>query len=194
VTDAHHPPVSSGADLRLRLVPEAELTEDDHARIRGLLVAAFPEYAELFAVDSWWGARPEYRLWLEEADRSLLAHLEFERRTVLVGDQEVPIAGTGEVAVHPTRQGQGLGCRLMHELRRILRTEVPASFGFLGCRDEVVDFYEHTGWVRIDRPTRYLRPNDTAWVTDLGPNLILPALAPADAWPDGDVDLRGMPW
>lgn len=137
----------------------------------------------------------DHRLWLEETDGTLVAHLDFERRVIGVGNREVLVAGVGEVATHPAQQGRGLGRRLMAELRRVLSTETPADFGYLGCREEVIGFYERVGWHRIHQKTRELDPGSRQWTVSRGPTLILPATASLLAWPsEGTIDLRGMWW
>lgn len=181
--------------LRLRFVAEAKLNADDHAAISALLVAAFPEHADTFRAASWYGGRPDHRLWLQDSDDALVAHLDFERRLISVGDREVLVAGVGEVATHPHQQGRGLGQRLLAELRRVLTAETPVAFGYLGCREEVVGYYERVGWHRIDQKSREIDPGSGEWTVSEGPALILPATAPLSAWPrEGTIDLRGMWW
>lgn len=182
-------------ELWLRFVAETELSTDDHAAISALLVAAFPEYADVFRTASWYGGRPDHRLWLEKSDGRLVAHLDFERRLIGVGNRDVLVAGVGEVATHPGHQGRGLGRRLMTELRRVLTAQTPASFGYLGCREEVVSFYERVGWHRIEQKTREIDPGSKEWTLSEGPTLILPATTPLSTWPrEGEIDLRGMWW
>jgi len=154
--------------LRLRFVAESELSTDDHAAISALLVAAFPEHADAFRNASWYGGRPDHRLWLEDSDGTLMAHLDFECRLIGVGDREVLVAGVGEVATHPQQQGRGLGRRLMAELRRVLTAETPVGFGYLGCREEVVGFYERVGWHRIYQKTREIDPGSREWTVSAG--------------------------
>ena len=181
--------------LLLRFVAEAELSAGDHAGISALLTAAFPEHAYAFRAASWYGARPDHRLWLEDSDGAPVAHLDFERRLIGVGDREVLVAGVGEVATHPQWQGRGLGRRLMAELLRVLTAETPVGFGYLGCREEVVGFYERVGWHRIYQKIREIDPGSGKWTVSEGPTLILPATAPLSAWPyEGTIDLRGMWW
>lgn len=115
--------------LRLRFVAEADLGACDHVAISALLIATFPDHADTFRAASWYGGRPDHRLWLEGSDGTPVAHLDFERRLIGVGDREVLVAGVGEVATHPDRQGRGLGRRLMAELRRVLTRETPAASG-----------------------------------------------------------------
>lgn len=181
--------------LHSRLVTEEDLTEDDHRSIRGLLVAAFPRTAEVFASVSYLGARPEYRLWLESHDGEMLAHLDFERRVIDAGGVEVRVAGVGEVSVWPGAQGRGVGRLLMAELERVLRTEAPAAFGLLFCLEPLVGFYARAGWYRVDQPLRVIDPKTGEATEPTWPTMILPALESLERWPhEGPVDLRGMPW
>ena len=191
---ATDPPALRG-QLRLRVVAECDLTAQDHAAISALLVAAFPEHAATFASSSWYAARPDHRLWLHQPDGAVVAHLDFERRRIGVGDDEVLVAGVGEVAVHPLWRGLGLGAALMERLRGVLRTDLPVDFAYLGCREEVVGFYERVGWHRIRHRVREVDPETGRWTVSEDPTLIMPATEPLDRWPrEGLIDLRGMWW
>lgn len=182
-------------ELRLRFVAERHLTSDDHAAISDLLVAAFPRHADDFRAASWCPAPPDFRLWMEDSSGSIVAHLGFERRLIGVGDRDVLVAGVGGVATHPGWQGRGLGRRMMVELRRVLTTEAPVEFGYLGCREEVVGFYESVGWHRIHRKVREIDPGSRQWTVTEDPTLIMPASEPLSAWPrEGMIGLRGMWW
>ncbi|CAN5586193.1 hypothetical protein BH20ACT10_BH20ACT10_14850 [soil metagenome] len=182
--------------LRLRFVAEVDLTLDDHAAISDLLVASFPEHADTFRAASWYGARPDHRLWIEDSPGAIAAHLDLERRLIGVGGRDVLVAGVGEAATHPKWRGKGLGRRLMAELRRVVstETEAPAEFGYLGCREEVVGFYERVGWHRIYRKVREINPDSREWTTSESPTLIMPAAKPFSAWPEGEINLRGTWW
>lgn len=181
--------------LRPRFAAEADLTPDDHAAISDLLVAAFPSHAGIFRAASWHGARPDHRLWLGDSDGAIVAHLNFERRLIEVGDRKILVAGVGGVATHPEWQGRGLGRRLMAELRRVISMEKPADFGYLGCREEVVGFYERVGWHRIHRKVREVDPKSGKWTLSEDPTLIMPATKPLPDWPgEGEINLRGMWW
>ncbi|WP_119067778.1 GNAT family N-acetyltransferase [Rubrobacter indicoceani] len=181
--------------LRFRLVAEQELRLGDHAAISALLITAFPKHVEIFRTASWYPGRPDYRLWIEGSDGALVAHLNFEQRSVSVGDKEIMIAGVGGVATRPDLQGKGLGKRLMVELRRVLIEETLVGFGYLGCREEVVGFYERAGWRRIDQETWEIDPATGRRTFSIGPNLILPANSLLLDWPGaGTIDLRGMWW
>jgi aminoglycoside 2'-N-acetyltransferase I len=160
-----------------------------------LLVSSFSgASAEHFRTSSYWGPRPTHRLWLEDQNNAIVAHLDLETRTIQVGDDDVLVAGIGEVATAPHLQGSGIGRRLMAELQQVLQSDVPVSFGILQCGDQVIGFYETTGWQRIDAPVRAIHPDSGQWETITNNVLITPGTLPVTAWPEGPVDLRGLLW
>jgi aminoglycoside 2'-N-acetyltransferase I len=163
--------------------------------IRQLLIRAFASTAHRFATATYWGAQPEFRLWMETPAGEIVAHLDCERRMVGVGDRDILIAGVGEVAVHPEWQRHGLGRRLLDEYRTILQTQTPVDFGYLNCLEEVAGFYTAVGWHRTDQPSVRLHPDTAEPTTWTGATMILPVREPLDRWPpDETVDLRGMSW
>ena len=89
------------------------------------------------------------------SDGRLLGHVGFQLRSIAVGVCDVAVAGTGGVLVRKESRGIGLGAALMRRAQAAMRSfDVPgkprAEFGYLGCRPEVVPFYQATGWRRID--------------------------------------------
>lgn len=127
-----------------------------------------------------------------------VAHVGFQRRRIHVGAREVVVAGTGGVLVHPAHRSDGVGRRVMSRAQSAMRDDDRVEFGYLGCREEVVQFYERTGWSRIHALERHASVTDPhANVTSVaGPILVFAATTGAQrqVWPHGDVDLRGTPW
>lgn len=126
----------------------------------------------------------------------LAAHVGFQRRVILVGTDEILVAGTGGVLVHQRFRGTGLGGRVMRHAQKAMREEAETDFGFLGCRMEVVPFYESAGWVQVHATERCLsRADQTSVIVSQGePTLICSSTRDASEWPKGDIDLRGTPW
>lgn len=187
--------LATTARLRLRFEAEADLSPTEHDAISQLLMKAFPRDAEVFRNASWYGARPDHRLWLENEVGEVISHLDFEQRLIGVGDRDILVAGVGEVATHPEYTKQGLGRKLMTELHRVLIERTPVDFGYLGCLEEVVGYYQRVGWHRIKQKVQQIDPRSGEWTISAGPTLILSAGAQLSAWPvNGMVDLRGMWW
>lgn len=91
----------------------------------------------------------------------LLGHVGFQLRSIAVGVCDVAVAGAGGVLVCKESRGIGLGAALMRRAQAAMRSfDVPgrpkAEFGYLGCRPEVVPFYQATGWRRIDVVERHV--------------------------------------
>lgn len=183
--------------MNFKLVKQDALRDEDDARIRDLLVAAFPRYAEGFSKVSYFFSLPEYRLWIEDDNGQMIAHLDFEHRVIGVGKSDVLISGVGEVATHPSVQGRGIGRLLMERFTTLIRTDYPADFGFLQCRPTVVEFYERVGWHRIGEQQKVIEldMNTREYVEDSGPAMILPGTKSLAEWPQAlPVHLRGLPW
>ncbi|WP_432971747.1 hypothetical protein [Dactylosporangium sp. CA-233914] len=69
------------------------------------------------------------------------------------------------------------------------------DFGFLQCREAVTGFYASTGWTRVPNPTRFLSVRDARTVNEGEfPTFVRPGRRPLSEWPDGLIDLRGLPW
>lgn len=126
----------------------------------------------------------------------LAAHVGFQRRLISVGSQEILVAGTGGVLVDERSRGTGLGGRTVRHAQTVMGDEAGVEFGFLGCRMEVVPFYESAGWVQVHATERCLSRLDqtSVIVSEGGPNLVCSAKRHASQWPKGDIDLRGTPW
>lgn len=186
------------ARVKPRLIRQADLCPHDEARIRTLLVAAFPQHAALFGRQSYWGSVPDWRLVLEGEDDALVAHTGFGMRDIVVGDARAArfrIAGVGAVCTAPGWQRRGLGRRLFDALRDFLAAEASIDFAFLECREAIVPFYQAAGFSRFDQPVWCLDPDRGAWSESLGPKMLMPIARSLAAWPSsGRIDLRGMPW
>jgi len=177
-----------------RLIAENDLTPDDHQRISGLLVKAFPNDVEIFSQASYCYSLPEYRLLIEGEQGVVIAHLDFERRMISVGGEEIYVAGVGEVATNPDYHRQGFGSKLMNKLTAILTDEFPVDYGILQCSDTNALFYGQVGWYRIHQPLHRLYQGEFATVAD-GDVMILPVRKTIDEWQsDAVIDLRGESW
>lgn len=181
--------------MNLERVWSTALTEDDYAGLASLFDS---EYLEDWGP---WTPRQDYGYArfemhaIAREDSTIIGHAGTSRRFVDVGGREVTIAGIGGVVVHPDARGQGVGQRVIESLRESMTSEAPAEFGFLGCRDEVVPFYESCGFVRVANPVREVSHRDGMTVlVGESPTLVCPGTASLAHWPNGTIDLRGLPW
>lgn len=119
-----------------------------------------------------------------------------QRRQISVGDQEVTIAGTGGVLILPNYRKYGLGRKLLFALQEASRTIAPVEYGYLGCREEVVPFYEASGYKRIHATERFVSDDDQITVIEHtgSPIMICSGTKDLKEWPTGTIDIRGMAW
>ncbi|MET2010159.1 GNAT family N-acetyltransferase [Microbacterium chocolatum] len=126
----------------------------------------------------------------------VIGHVGFQTRWIRIGRGNILIAGVGGVLVHPEHRSCGLGRQLMWACHESMLGGTDARFGYLGCREEVVPFYESVGWSRVEVVERCISREDqtTVEISANTPILIRPVHAKLGDWPEGDVDLRGTPW
>jgi nodulation protein A len=92
-------------------VREGTVSLDDHAALGVLLRAAYSHVPEHFAgMRSWSYVRPEARV-IGWDDASAMATAGVLRRFIEIGGTDQLVAVVGLVAVHPERQGSGVGAR-----------------------------------------------------------------------------------
>lgn len=177
------------------VLPEAALAPADRAEIRAFLVAAYaPRFADVFSVHDFWGGPAEGRVLVRTADGRLAAHCGYGLRTVAVGEREIRIAGVGAVATDPALRGRGAGRTMFDALADHLAGRIAddAAFLFLECADPVVGFYERCGFVRTTATVTAIEPATGA--QDISTSNVLTRPLAGAAWPEGEIDLRGMRW
>jgi predicted N-acetyltransferase YhbS len=183
--------------VRVMIRWETELTAEDHDALSVLLQSAFTRSGPEFEGRSWplSYARKEARVWLADDTGRPVAHLAVARRIVGVAGADVLVTGVGDVAVAPDQHGRGLGAALMRELDGRLHARFAADFGLVQCGQDVVGFYQRTGWTPISNRSREVDTRDQRTVREnVGVMLARPGLRPLSEWPDGLLDLRGLPW
>jgi len=177
-----------------RVVTHRALTGPRRAALHRLFDSEYLAEYGAWDPDRPYGYSPADVHTLAFVDSALVGHIGFQVRTIRVGEADVTVAGAGGVLVDEVARGRGLGRRLMMCAQQEMCKDARIEFGYLGCREEVVPFYERAGWLRIravERHTSMQDPQATVVSPD-GPLLIFPTRR-VD-WPVGDIDLRGTPW
>ncbi len=138
-----------------------------------------------------WGLtwRPkEHHVLLYEEDRAV-AHVGLVRATVLVGGVPLAVGGLGQVVTLPEFQGRGFGKACIQEAERVLREEWGLRHGLLFCFPRLKAFYEALGWVARREPV---------WISQPQGRVAFPEFSMAREWglewPEGEIEVGGMPW
>ncbi|NYF14361.1 aminoglycoside 2'-N-acetyltransferase I [Pseudoclavibacter sp. JAI123] len=202
-----------------RVVAHEALTCADLAALRTLFDREYLDEHGPWDPDHPYGYAPaSMHAIVHDAAGTVVAHVGFQPREIAVGESSVLVAGTGGVLVDARFRGRGLGELAMSTAQGAMRANPALEFGYLGCREEVVPFYERTGWRRIHVAERSVSrtpatsgvpvtsgtPETSGTPTTIGtpetileegaPVLIFPLRRDVRAWPPGPVDLRGRPW
>lgn len=139
-------------------------------------------------------ASQDYHL-LAYLGEDLVGHMGSQVRTISVGAEECLIAGIGGVLIAPEFRGKGLGRDMMTRLLEENTQTLVVDFSYLGCREEVVPYYEACGFSRItrvethaDRLTGKEQHQISATI------MIASAKKGKKDFPEGDIDLKGRAW
>jgi len=177
-----------------RVVSHGALTASQLSALRGLFDREYLAEYGGWDPDRPYGYSPASVHILAFVGSALVGHVGFQTRTLTVGEAEVTVAGTGGVLVDEVARGSGLGRRLMRRAQEAMWEDERIQFGYLGCREGVIPFYESAGWQRVravERHTSMQDPRSTVVSSD-GPLLVFPIRG--RDWPAGEIDLRGTPW
>lgn len=180
----------------IRVIKHADLSGDDVAALRNLFDREYFVDFGPWNPDAPYGYSPADVHTFICDGAALIAHIGFQVRLIEVGGNDVTVAGTGGVLVDETCRGTGLGRQAMQRAQQAMRDDDVVEFGYLGCREQVVPFYENSGWRRVHATERHLsRLDQLSVITSTDePILIYPVGKGATEWPIGDIDLRGTPW
>ena len=174
-----------------------------HDALSGLDIAALGRFFDNEYLDHFGPWSPELPYGYAPHDTHMIArsaggvigHVGWQRRLIAVGETEVTVAGVGGVLVSAAARGHGVGRQVMRATRESFADAGDIDFGFLGCREDVVEFYVSCGWLRIEAVERSSDRDGRPQRYEAGPPmLVFPVNRQAASWPRGTVDLRGRAW
>ncbi len=172
---------------------ETSLDAAEHDAITALLAHSYASTTTVFTHGhSWAGARPELRL-LGHHRGEVVAHAAVIRRFLRAPehDTSILVGDVGLVAVHPDRQGLGLGGALMDTVATTLH-RLGLPYGFLTCGRKVRDFYRRCGWQPLSEHALRSIGIDLALEDHRHNGMLLPVLRAAEDWPSGPIERNGQ--
>jgi len=127
---------------------------------------------------------------LGRVDGEIVTQLGLLKHEIHVGVVPVLVGGIGGVATHPVWQRRGLSSALMRAAAQFMQTKLNVLFGLLVCANETQPFYARLGWKTVAAELWFTenekrRPMQTA--------VMILALSNHE-WPEGEIDLCGLPW
>ena len=134
--------------------------------------------------------RPKDVHFFMDVDGIALSHTSLLRHEVSVNGQPLLVAGLGGVVTRPEAQGKGYAARLIRHAVEFFKREWDVEAGLLFCLPRLVSYYESLGWQTIVGPVLIEQPSGR--MKSPVATLILPCRG--RAWPNGEVELRSLPW
>lgn len=117
-------------------------------------------------------------------ERRVIGHVGWAHREIAVGTETLAIAGVSGVLISADARGMRLGRELMSWAAQSMRDRGRLAFGYLGCRKQVVPFYESCGWNRILAREKSIGRDGESVVDEFGPPILILPIAPLETWPD----------
>ncbi|WP_166971092.1 GNAT family N-acetyltransferase [Brevibacterium atlanticum] len=124
----------------------------------------------------------------------IVGHVGWARREIAVGTETLAIAGVGGVFFSADARWKGRGRELMGWAVQWMRDRGRVACDYLGCREQVVPFYESSGRKKILARVRSIGRDSEPVVDEPGPPIVILPIAPLELWPEGDIDLSGRAW
>ena len=127
---------------------------------------------------------------LGKIDGRLVSQVGLIKREVKVGGVPVWVGGVGGVMTHPAYQRQGLAATLLAETAVFMARDLKVDFGMLVCSHAKIPYYEKSGYRLVNGETRCASYGKTI----VFPEPVMVSALSEKAWPDGPVDMAGLPW
>jgi predicted acetyltransferase len=168
--------------LTIEIKPENDLPPERKAALDRMFNKEFGRDSLVYAGAEWYAVGL-----LEE---SLIGRVGILERTISVGQELLPAGGICGVVTAPEFRRHGIASAMLEESVFFIKNNLHLPFALLTCRSELEVFYQKLGWKTVTGPTVFTQPDGLltcrglTMVTELGSRV----------WPEGPIDLRGLPW
>jgi len=155
-------------------------------RIAGFIRRA---YDREFGDDSMVYANPQWYVlgFLRDEPITQLGVLQ---RTITVNQNPLLIAGVSFLITEPQYRGRGYATAIMSEAIAFIEHKLSLPFGLLTCKPQLASFYVRMGWKAIAEPNVFVQPTGNR---SCG-GVIMVNECGGSPWPEGKIDLCGLPW
>ncbi len=174
---------TAGASAQVYAAPD--LPEAMRATTGAWLRATFVETQGIV-----WSFAPDWHVVVLRAGEPV-SYLGIWQREVTVGGGPVRMGGIGSVVTPAEHRGRGYASLALARAADFMRDPLGAEFGLLITGENLLPFYGRLGWRRVSNPLLVEQPGRgrvrLEYVT-----MVLPL--GGRPWPEGEIDLRGLPW
>lgn len=120
----------------------------------------------------------------------LVGHVEFSERTIQAGNDKMEVACIGGVCTDPNHRKKGYARAAIHAVHEFINKDIKVSHCALLTGVHLIPFYQQFNYSVVDAPCVMQQKRGIVPFEDIfmvcGMNNTL--------WPNGNVDLCGLPW
>ena len=168
--------------LSFEIKPENDLPPERKVALDRMFENEFGHDTLVYALPSWHV--------MGILDESLVGRVGILTREISVGQELLQVSGICGVVTAPEYRGRGIASELLGESVAFVKNRLSFPFALLTCRSKLEAFYERLGWKTVKGPTVFTQPDGVR--TCKGLTMVLEC--GARVWPEGPIDLRGLPW
>lgn len=120
----------------------------------------------------------------------LVARVGMLSRTITVANESLCVGGVCSVVTEPEYRSCGIASALMRKAVVFLKDQLELPFLLLTCKPRLEPLYNRLGWRSVDGPTVFIQEDG---VHSCG-GLTMVFECAGKPWPEGKIDLCGLPW
>ena len=170
--------------MRIETKPAREMSDSEKARTECVVASSL--YAFQFGTQ-WAEADWTVMVW---EDDDLVSNVHIIDRTAKVGGQQLRLGGLGNVATKVEWRERGYASAALRVAREFLYDTLKVDFGLMIATEQMIPRYIKTGWQLVADSMWIEQPEGRKLFTT--PVIVLPVKR--KTWPQGEIDLCGLPW
>jgi predicted acetyltransferase len=170
--------------MRIEVKSANELSTFEKARQECVVISSL--YAYLTGT-KWATADWTVMVW---EDEELVTNIHIIERTAQVGGQTVRLGGIGNVATKVEWRKRGYATEALKTAAAFLNDPLKVDFGLMIATEKMIPGYEKRGWKVVAQSM--LTDQPVGKKNFIIPVMVLPVLK--QDWPEGGIDLCGLPW
>lgn len=168
--------------LIVELKPDNDVSPERKIALEEMFNKEFGSHTLIYALPRW------HAMGILEG--SLVGRVGILERAISVGQELLRVGGICGVVTVPEYRGHGIASTLLDESVAFIKKRLSLPFALLTCNLRLEAFYRRLGWKTVDGPTVFTQPDG---VRTCG-GLTMVMECGSRPWPEGPIDLRGLPW
>ena len=170
--------------MRIETKAAAELSQFEKARTDCVVTSSL--YAYHTGIQ--W-ADPDWAVMVWE-DEELVTTVQIIERLARVGRRSLRLGGIGNVSTKVEWRKRGFATAALKAAQEFLAEPLKVDFGLMICTEAMIAYYEKMGWKNV--AASLLMEQEQGKLPLNYPVMVLPVLE--KEWPEGTIDLLGLPW